>query len=68
MFWHLIFAWNNEDPVTGNNDWKYHGTEQRLQRVTMWLNYKSESLQDQINSVPDTIKHEMRVNNVSKTI
>ncbi len=61
----MIFAWNNEDPITGNNDWKYHGTNQRLQRVTMILNYKSESLQDQINSIPgDTIKHEIRVNNV----
>ncbi len=64
----MIFAWNDEDPMTGKNDWKYHGTTQRLQRVTMILNYKSESLQDQINSIPgDTIKHEIRVNNVRKT-
>jgi hypothetical protein len=26
----LLLAWNNNDPVTGNNDWKYHGVNRTL--------------------------------------
>jgi hypothetical protein len=59
----LIFAWNNEDPITGNNDWKYHGTKQRSQRVTNLRNYKAESIKDQV--LPSgTVNSEIRMNNV----
>jgi hypothetical protein len=59
----LIFAWNNEDPITGNNDWKYHGTKQRSQSVTNLRNYKAESIKDQV--LPSgTLNSEIRMNNV----
>jgi hypothetical protein len=61
---YLIFAWNNEDPVTGNNDWKYHGTKQRSQRATMLLNFKSTDKQNDDLSSLEIMTQDFRVDNV----
>ena len=60
----MIFAWNDADPETGNGDWNYHGPNQRIQRVVMLLNFKDETLHDQLNLPSDTLTHEFRVQNV----
>jgi hypothetical protein len=41
---HMIFAWNDKDPVTGNNDWSYHFKNKRI-RVDYLLDYKNEKAQ-----------------------
>jgi hypothetical protein len=62
---YMIFAWNNEDPITGNGDWKYHGTSQRFIRVTMLLSFKDETLAEQ-NLLPSNLMtHTMRAKNVN---
>ena len=40
---HMIFAWNDKDPVSGNNDWSYHFKNKRI-RVDYLLDYKSEKV------------------------
>ena len=60
----MIFAWNNEDPITGNNDWKYHGTKQRSQRATMILNFKSPAIQNDDLSPLEIMTQDFRVDNV----
>jgi hypothetical protein len=65
---YMIFAWNNVDPLTGNNDWKYHGSTNRVSRTIMLLTFKDESLDQQTNLPTDTFTHSMRVPNVSNGI
>ena len=62
---YMIFACNNEDPITGNGDWKYHGTSQRFVRVTMLLSFKDETLTEQNVLPTNLMTHSMRVNNVN---
>ena len=38
---YLLFAWNDNDPVTGENDWGYHGKNRRI-KVDMLLGFKNE--------------------------
>ena len=59
----MIFAWNNADPVTGNGDWRYHGSSQRFSRVAMLLDFKNESLNEQFKPlVPsETYTHSLIV-------
>lgn len=59
----MIFAWNPVDPVTGDNDWQYHGSN-RIQRTLMLLSYKDESLDQQFNLPSDTFTHSLRMDNV----
>ena len=38
---YLLFAWNDQDPATGENDWGYHGKNRRI-KVDMLLGFKNE--------------------------
>ena len=59
---------NNVDPVTGNNDRKYHGSTNRVSRTIMLLSFKDESLDQQTNLPKDTFTHSMIVPNVCNAI
>ena len=62
----MIFAWNDNDPVTGNGDWMYHGVNQRLQHTTMLIDFKDTFLSEQVNLLPkDTTTRDLKVNNVN---
>jgi hypothetical protein len=43
----MIFAWNDADPLTGNNDWKYHGLNNRAPKPTLLLTFKNETVEQQ---------------------
>lgn len=51
---YLIFAWNSADPVTGNNDWLYHGSNRRT-KVDLLLVYKDENLVEETEDVESAI-------------
>jgi hypothetical protein len=61
---YLVFAWNDKDPVTGVNDWQYHGKNRRI-KVEFLLNYKDETLEQEDLDIKDAFIHEMKLNNVS---
>jgi hypothetical protein len=65
---YLIFAWNNEDPVTGNGDWKYHGPDNRLNKVDFLLNFKEQSLLDDDVDVDPAYTYEYTLNQVYRNI
>lgn len=50
----MIFAWNDEDPVTGNADWKYHNENKRTVAGIL-IDYKDQSLIQQ-QTLPDDHK------------
>ena len=60
----MIFAWNNADPVTGVNDWQYHGALNRVTQTTLLLSYKDEELEAQSILPSDTYSHALTFNNV----
>lgn len=60
---YLIFAWNDRDPVTGNNDWGYHGTNRRT-KVDYLLLYKNETLTEEDNDLEGAYISEFRLDNV----
>jgi hypothetical protein len=59
---------NNVDHVTGNNDWIYQGSTNRVSRTIMLLSFKDESLDQQTNLPKDTFNHIMIVPNVYNEI
>lgn len=52
------------DPVTGNEDWQYHG-KNRFSKVALLLDYKNEKLEDQRKLPSDVFTHDLRMNNVN---
>lgn len=60
----MIFAWNNADPLTGVNDWMYHGSSNRFPKTTLLLNFKDEDIEEQGILPPDVYTFPMRFNNV----
>ena len=60
---YLIVAWNDADPVTGNNDWKYHGPNRRS-KVEFLLLFKEETLSEIDAEVADAITYDLRIPNV----
>ena len=63
----VIFAWNNDDPLTGNNDWKYHGSN-RFIKVLMLLNFKNETVDKQTTLPSDVYTYTFRMNNVNSLL
>ena len=61
---YLVAAWNAADPITGNGDWKYHGTNRRI-KVDMLLGFKDVTVEEEIDDSLDAIKVDLRLNNVS---
>ncbi len=55
---------NNVDSVTGNNEWIYHGTTNRVSKNILLLGFKDESLDQQTNLPKNTFTHSMIVPNV----
>ena len=62
----MIFAWNNVDPITGNNDWLYHGIGNRSTQVTVLMSYKEQSIEEQETLPVDTFTFDIRMPNVIK--
>lgn len=58
---YLIFAWNTADPVTGNGDWRYHGSNRRT-RVDLLLVYKDETLVEETDDVDHSIAIDFKLN------
>ncbi len=59
----MIFAWNDEDPITGNNDWEYHSNN-RFVRFVSFLNFKSGTIAEQNILPSDTFTRTYAVNDV----
>jgi hypothetical protein len=62
---YLLFAWNNIDPATGNNDWVYHGPNRRI-KVDILLNFKNETLSEESEDVVNAIKYDYFLPNVTE--
>lgn len=60
---YLIVAWNDEDPVTGNNDWKYHDVNRRI-KVEYLLNFRNETLVDENTDLQNALNYTYRLNNL----
>jgi hypothetical protein len=60
----VLFAWNDADPVTGKDDWDYHG-KNRLSRVILLLSFKNDTIDNQGILPNDTFTYSYRMNNVS---
>lgn len=61
---YLIFAWNDNDPITGDNDWLYHG-KNRIEKSTVLLQYRNETLAEQNTLPSDTFTYVLQLSNVS---
>lgn len=59
---YLIFAWNPNDPVTGNGDWSYHGQNRRT-RVDLLLVFKDENLVEEAEDVEHSIAIDFNLKN-----
>jgi hypothetical protein len=59
----MIFAWNDNDPATGKNDWESHGPN-KLTKSLILRNYKSGSIDEQSILPSDTYTHTFRVKDV----
>ena len=60
---YLIVAWDDADPITGNNDWRYHGANRRS-KVEFLLLYRDESLTDEDHEIANSITVEYKLPNV----
>ena len=62
---YLIFAWNDNDPKTGNNDWKYHGPSNRRTTAAYLFN-RNNNFHDYkaIKADKNIFEIEMKVNKV----
>jgi hypothetical protein len=61
---YLIFAWGSRDPVSGNNDWEFHGQNRRI-KVLYLLEYKQDSIQEETEEMEKAYKHDIKLLNVS---
>jgi hypothetical protein len=61
----MIFAWNVADPLTGNNDWRYHGAN-RISKTTFLLSFKDENIEQQGALPSDVFTHSMRFKDVNR--
>ena len=61
----MIFAWNSADPLTGTNDWIYHGASNRFPKTTLLLSYKDEDIEEQGILPPDVFAAPLRFSNVN---
>ena len=64
---YLIVAWNDADPITGNNDWRYHGANRRS-KVEFLLLYRDESLTDEDQEIANAITVEYKLAKVNSSI
>jgi hypothetical protein len=60
----LIVAWNNEDPPTGNNEWKYHFNN-RTSRSVILHSFKEQNIEEQEILHADAFTYDVRMPNVS---
>ncbi|CAF1000533.1 unnamed protein product [Brachionus calyciflorus] len=56
----LIFAWSDQDPETGDNDWSYHGANRKIKSAIL-LNFQDETSQIPDSEINDV--HEIHLNN-----
>lgn len=60
---YVIFAWNQNDPPTGNGDWAYHGANRRI-KVEYLRIFKDESTTEEDIDAINAIKVNFTLNDV----
>ena len=62
---YLLFAWNDKDPVTGENDFDYHGKNKRT-KVDMLLGFRNQDVGVDVNSeLSQAMPVDLVLNNVN---
>jgi hypothetical protein len=62
---YMIFAWNDEDPLTGNDDWKKHVGSNKRSKVDYLLSFREAPMPQQQIDEEGAYKFEMKLDNVS---
>ena len=62
---YMIFAWNDEDPLTGNDDWKKHVGSNKRTKVDYLLSFKEPILPQQQIVEEAAYKYDVILKNVS---
>ena len=61
---YMIFAWNDQDPSTNGNDWKFHD-KNRFSKSLLLLSFQNDDVSEDKPLPSDTFTHEFRMRDVT---